>query len=96
MTKFNFYFGAAASAWLLAILVIAAELIEPFKNFLKATFIHHWIGKGVIITIAFLLSGFLLRNKDSIGTFSDGKIAWYSMLGSLIAIFLFFIMEFFG
>ncbi len=96
MTRFNLYFGAAASAWLLAILVIAAELIEPFKNFLKAVFIHHWIGKGVIITIAFLVFGFLLKNKSSIGTFSDEKIAWYSVLGSLIVIFLFFIMEFFG
>lgn len=95
MTKFNFYLGAAASAWLLAILVIVAELYEPFKNLLKSTFSHHWIGKAVIITIAFLVFGFLLRNKGSIGNFSDDKLAWYSMLGSLIVIFLFFIMEFF-
>jgi len=94
MAKFNFYLGAAASAWLLTVLVVIAELVEPFKNFLKATFSHHWIGKAVMITFAFLVFGFLLRNKKSIGKFSDDKLAWYSMLGSLIVIFLFFVIEF--
>ena len=95
MAKLNFYFGAAASAWLLVILIVIAELVEPFKTLLKTTFGHHWIGKAVIITFVFLVVGFLLRNKASIGNFSDDKLAWYSVLGSLIVIFLFFIMEFF-
>ncbi|MBI2658407.1 hypothetical protein HYX08_06980 [Candidatus Woesearchaeota archaeon] len=94
MAKFNFYLGAAASAWLLAIMVITAELIAPFKNLLKALFTHHWIGKAVIVTTAFLVFGLLLRGKEQIGNFPDGKISWYSMLGSLIAIFLFFAAEF--
>ena len=94
MTKFNFYLGAAASAWLLVILVIVAELMEPFKNLLKDIFSHHWIGKGVLITLIFLAFGFLLRNKKSIGNIKDDKLSWYSMLGSLIVIFLFFIIEF--
>jgi hypothetical protein len=95
MAKFNFYFGAAASSWLLAILVIAAELYAPFKNLLKNIFTHHWIGKGIIITIAFLAFGFILKGKESVGNIKDDKLAWYSTLGSLIVIFLFFIMEFF-
>ncbi|MBS3105332.1 hypothetical protein J4234_03695 [Candidatus Woesearchaeota archaeon] len=95
MAKFNFYLGATASSWLLAILIIAAELYGPFKNLLKSTFSHHWIGKGIIITIVFLAFGFLLRNKESIANLSDKKLAWHSILGSLIVIFLFYIMEFF-
>ena len=55
MAKFNFYLGAAASAWLLTVLVVIAELVEPFKNFLKATFSHHWIGKTVMITFSFFI-----------------------------------------
>jgi len=94
MTKFNFYLGAAASAWLLAILVIIAELVEPFKTLLKDIFMHHWIGKGVLITLAFLAVGFLLKNKTSLGKIPDDKLAWYSVLGSLIVIFLFFAVEF--
>ena len=96
MARFNYYFGASASALLLAILVVAAELIAPFKNFLKATFTHHWIGKGVIITLAFIVFGFLLREKKSIGKFSSEKIAWNSTIISLIAILLFYIIEFFS
>ena len=95
MAKFNFYLGAAASALLLAILVIIAELIVPFKDWLKATFGHHWIGKAVIITLAFLAIGFLTKNKKSLANLSDGKIEWYSVIASLIAIFLFFAIEFF-
>lgn len=95
MTRFNFYLGAAASAWLLTILIVVAELVEPFKNFLKDLFTHHWIGKAVLITFAFLVFGFLFRNKDSIGNIPEDKLSWYSMLGSLILIFLFFVFEFF-
>ena len=94
MAKFNFYLGAAASAWLLAILVIVSELISPFKTFLANAFTHHWIGKAVIVYSAFVVFGFLLQNKKSILNFSDEKAAWYSMLGSLIIIFLFFAIEF--
>lgn len=95
MKKFNFYLGAAVSAWLLAILVIVAELAGPFKTLLKTTFSHHWIGKAVIITLAFILFGFLLKERNSIGKFSDDDVAWYSVLGSLIVIFLFYVIEFF-
>ena len=95
MAKFNFYLGAAASAWLLTILIVVAELYEPFKNLLKSTVSHHWIGKAVLITVAFLAFGFALRDKSSVGNFSDENLAWYSMLGSLIVIFLFFVIEFF-
>lgn len=95
MAKFNFYFGAAASALLLAILVIGAELIAPFKDWLKITFTHHWVGKAVAITLAFLAIGFLAKNQKSLANLSDEKIAWYSVIASLIAIFLFFAIEFF-
>ncbi len=95
MTKFNYYFGATASAWLLAILVIAAELFAPFKDFLKNMFSHHWIGKAILIILAFVVFGFLMKNKDSTGNISDDKLAWYSVLGSLLVILLFFMIEFF-
>lgn len=95
MEKFNFYLGAASSAWLLVALVVIAEIAEPFKNFLKGTFTHHWIGKAVLATIAFLLFGFLFKGKTSIGNIADEKLAWYSAIGSLLAIFLFFIVDFF-
>lgn len=95
MAKFNASIGAAASAWLLALLVIAGELSAPFKALLKDTFSHHWIGKAVLVTAAFLLLGFVFRNRKSVGKWGDEKAAWYSVLLSLGAIFLFFIIHYF-
>ncbi len=95
MAKFNFCFGTAASAWMLLILVVAAELMEPFKTLIKTIFGHHWIGKAIIMALAFLVFGFLLGNEKSIKNPRQDKIAWYSMLFSLIAILLFFVIEYF-
>ena len=94
MAKFNFYLGTAASSWLLVILVISAELFEPFKNLLKAVFTHHWIGKAVLTAVIFLVAGFAFGSKKLPWKVSDDKIAWHSVIGSLIIILLFFIMEF--
>jgi len=95
MARFNFYAGATASAWLLATLVIVAELIVPFKTLLKTIFSHHWIGKAVAITLAFIIFGFLLKEKVSSGRFNESNIAWYSTIGNLLAILLFFVIEYF-
>lgn len=44
--------SVAASATVTIIFIvaitIAAELVPPLKDWLKATFTHHWIGKGVL------------------------------------------------
>lgn len=37
-------------------LTIGADLVPPLKNWLKETFFHHWIGKGVIALIIFAVS----------------------------------------
>lgn len=93
MKKFNFYNGAFAASTLLAILVIVAELAKPFKTLLAAVFSHHWIGKAVLITIAFAIFGFFYE-KNIFGMDSK-KLSWYSVLGSLIIIFLFFVIHYF-
>lgn len=59
-------FAAMASVIWVAASTIVGELHAPFKNFLKATFTHHWIGKGVIAVACFLfftLVGTLLARK---------------------------------
>ena len=95
MARFNFYAGATASAWLLATLVIVAELIVPFKTLLKTIFSHHWIGKAVIITFTFIVFGFLFKEKTSIGKLKDESVSWFSVIGSLVVILLFYVIEFF-
>jgi len=53
--------GFAASA-ILSVVVVAAltiggEIYLPLKNWLKVTFYHHWIGKGVISFSILLVGG---------------------------------------
>ena len=85
--RFNYYLATAVSAWLLAALVIVSQLVPPFKNVLAAVFTHHWVAKAIIITAAFIAAGFVDRKVSE-------KAAWYSMLGSLAAIGLFFVVEY--
>lgn len=87
--KFNFCLGAAASSWLLAIMVMAAELYAPFKALLAAVFAHHWIGKAALTAAAFVVFGFLLKERKT-----DERLAWRSILGSLAVIFAFYVLEF--
>lgn len=89
--KFNFYLGAAVSAWLLAIMVITGELAAPFKALLQTLFGHHWIGKAVIVALVFAAVTFLVREKKP-----HEKLAWYSAVGSMAVIFLFYVIEFFA
>lgn len=91
--RFSFYNGAFAASVLLAVLVIAAELSKLFKDFLASVFTHHWIGKAVLTATTFVVVG-LIYKKDSIFDINSEKAAWYSMLGSLAAILLFYIAHF--
>ena len=90
--KFNAYSGMTVSAWALVVLVLATELSGAFKALLTATFTHHWIGKTVIVTAAFFLSGYLVKNSKV----GEEKTAWYSAIASLAVIFLFFVIDYIG
>ncbi len=94
MEKFNFFAGATIGAWLLVVLVIVAELVEPFKTLLKTVFWHHWIGKGILVLLAFLIAGFWFKNKERLLGKPVEKLAWQSCLASLAIILLFYVIEF--
>ncbi len=94
MEKFNFFAGATIGAWLLVVLVILAELVGPFKDALKAIFWHHWIGKGILVLLAFLIAGFWFKNKERLLGKPVEKLAWQSCLASLAIILLFYVIEF--
>lgn len=94
MPKFNFYAGAFTSSLLLALLVIIAELAKPLKDFLASVFTHHWVGKAVLVTLAFVIAGFFYK-KDEMFGIENEKVSWYGTLGSFVAIFLFFVLHYF-
>lgn len=91
--KFNFYNAGFAASALLAVLVLASELSKPFKDFLESIFTHHWVAKAILVAIAFVSLGYLLK-KDKLFNIESEKLAWYSTLGSLAIIFLFYVYHF--
>ena len=92
--KFNYYIGATACSWLLLALILAAEFSAPFKGILVSLFGHHWIGKAVLITLAFAAAGFAFPEKKSVAGIADRDCAWYSAVSVLALIFLFFAIHF--
>jgi len=47
--------ASIATALMLAILIVAAEESPALKEWLKATFYHHWLGKGALALGLFAL-----------------------------------------
>ena len=94
MKKFNPYVAATFSSVLLTVMIIVGELYSPFKDLLKSTFRHHWIAKTIIVAISFAISGFIC-SKPKIKGYKIEDIAWKSVIGSLVIIFLFFVLHYF-
>lgn len=100
--KLKFVYSFVISASVTVVFIVAStiysELSPPFKNFLKETFAHHWIGKGVIAIILFAVVGLLLDtlmttkvNADKL-TVALKILSIVSILGFL-AIVGFFVYE---
>lgn len=51
----NILCGAIIAIAFIAFATIGAELYAPFKDWLAATFSHHWIGKGILAALTFLV-----------------------------------------
>ena len=49
---------------MLAVLIVAAEEIPDLKNWLKATFYHHWLGKGALALALFTIVSVVARLKN--------------------------------
>lgn len=51
-----------ATSVMLAALIVGAEEIPALKNWLKATFYHHWLGKGALSLIVFAAVSLAFRS----------------------------------
>ena len=51
----KYYITSIVTLLYVPIITISAELWVPLKNFLKATFWHHWLGKGVVLIGLYLI-----------------------------------------
>lgn len=57
--------AAAVAGLMLAVLIVAAEEIPALKDWLKATFYHHWLGKGALTLGVFAVLSVALSKQRS-------------------------------
>lgn len=73
--------ASTATVLMLALLIVGAEEAPDLKSWLKATFYHHWLGKGALALILFALTALIVRFKGD-----ATKISRYIFLEAWIVI----------
>lgn len=95
----SFAISATVAIVFIAFVTIFGELHGPFKDWLKGTFNHHWIGKGVIAIAIFYAFGFFgyfnASDRDEIMTRMLKIIFWITLIG-IFVITGFFLYEYRG
>lgn len=81
--------------WLIVAMTLLSEVSEPFKLFLAQFAGHHWIGKSIIATAAFVVFYLLLQKSEESKSILRGTLF---VVGSILCggsiIFLFFLQHF--
>ena len=92
--------AAMVTSIMLAVLIVSAEEIPTLKNWLKATFTHHWLGKGalaiavfIVVTIAARFQGKTDASKLAGIIFAEAVVAALSV-GAIAGYFLLHLLKF--
>lgn len=89
-------FGAIVSIIFLTILIVVADLEPAVKSWLKATFSHHWVGKGLLATIVFFVSGAFFLGGGPRSEHDHAKVGqalYVTTISSSIVLLIFFLYE---
>ena len=92
--------AAACTVAFITGITVAADLYLPLKNWLKLTFSHHWVGKGILAGVVFaaviVIVSFIPAPEDDLKAKMLARSSWklviVSLVGTLVII-LFFIYE---
>ncbi len=93
----SFIVSAIIAIVFITFATIFGELYKPFKDWLKETFYHHWMGKGIIAILIFYVLGFLgsFKSKDSDEALIKMlKILFWIAFVGVLAISIFYIYEY--
>lgn len=95
----SFAISASVTVIFIAVITIVSELEHSVKDWLAGTFSHHWVGKGILSLILFLVLALLLffitrePKEEKVGR-TLTALFWTGAVGFLV-IFVFYIFEFF-
>lgn len=82
----NMLIGASVAVVFIAAATIGGELYMPIKDWLASIFSHHWIGKGVLAMLVFIVASGLSNRRETRITDIEDFIAmlfWISFLSAL-------------
>lgn len=87
--------SATAATVIIVVLTVYADLEPSLKSWLASTFIHHWIGKGVLSIAGFLVS-LVIFSFIRLKFLSLSSLMWFLVVAanaSVGIITLFFLYE---
>lgn len=80
--------GATVGIIWVTVATVAGELSAPFKDWLKAVFAHHWLGKGYVAAGIFILVLLIAsRQVDADGRRTNKSLSllmWVTTAGALL------------
>lgn len=77
---FRYYLATVGAIWFVTGITIAAELSPALKDLIGAVFLHHWLGKSVLLLVVF---GLVVAAAPA-RQFDERRWANY-VLGSVVA-----------
>ena len=84
-----------ATSLMLAVLIVVAEEVPALKDWLKATFYHHWLGKGALAISLFIVTSLVLtlikRDKPKLSTII--LVEAVAVMLAVLIIALFFLLH---
>lgn len=89
--------GAIVAVVFITVITVLADLQAPLKDWLKATFTHHWVGKGILAVVVFFVVSLILLTVRGSGDSEKLRkgiavLSWSAILGTLILL-AFFLYE---
>jgi len=89
--------AAICAIFFITFITVLADLVLPLKDWLKAVFTHHWIGKGALSVGLFIFLYLLLKKtlpppSESRPASMVRLLSWFAVLGTLL-LFGFFLYE---
>lgn len=87
-------YGTIAVSVLVALLTIIGEEWAPLKNWLKATFSHHWLGKSYLSCALFIVTTIVTYPfTKNTGVSRAVWLAFYGALAATIALCGYFLLH---
>lgn len=50
---YRYYVATVVTLWFVTVITLATELVPALKEFVASVFLHHWLGKSILMLLVF-------------------------------------------